>query len=53
MISPENMTDPDYADDLALLSNIPAEVESHLQHLKQAVRGIDLYMNANKIIHAL
>ena len=42
------MTDADYTDDLALLANALAQVESQLCSLKQAVGGIGLYMNANK-----
>ena len=38
----ETITDADYADDLALLENTPAQAES----LGQAARG--LYVNANK-----
>ena len=33
----------DYADDLALLSNTPAQAESLLHGLKQTARGIDFY----------
>ena len=36
--SAESITDADYADDLALLENIPAQAEG----------GIGLYINANK-----
>ena len=39
------MTDIDYADDLELLTYIPAQVESLLE---QAAGGIGLYVNANK-----
>ena len=39
------MTD---ADDLALLTNIPAQAESLLHNLVQATEGIGFYVNANK-----
>ena len=39
----------DYADDLALLANTPAQAESSLHILKQAAGGTDLHMEANKI----
>ena len=45
MISHRNyktMTDTDYADDLALLASIPAQVESVLCRLEQAVGAIGL-----------
>ena len=43
------MKDADYADDLALLTNILAQAE-FLQHSwEQAARGIDFYISANKI----
>ena len=45
------MTDADYADDLVLLTNTPAQSESLLHSLKQAAEGIDLY--ANKTEHML
>ena len=38
----------DYADDLAFLANMPAQVESLMHCLEQAARGIDLYVNADK-----
>ena len=39
----------DYVDDIALLANAPAQVESLLNSLKQTAGGIDLYVNADKI----
>ena len=43
------MTYADYVDDLALLTNTPAQVvESLLYSLEQTARRIGLYMNANK-----
>ena len=41
------MTDADYADDLVLLANTPAQSESQLHSVEQAV---GLYMNANKTV---
>ena len=42
------MTDADYADDLALLTNTPAQAESQFHTLEQAAGGINLHVNANK-----
>ena len=39
MISSRNY-DPDYADDLALFANIPAQTESILDSLEQATEAI-------------
>ena len=50
----ETITDSDYADDLALLIDTPAQAESLLHSLKQAavVAGdIGFYMNTNKTDH--
>ena len=41
-------TDTDYADNIALPANTPAEAESLLHSLEQAAEGISLNMNANK-----
>ena len=41
------MTDADYADDQALLTNIPAQRELLLHSLEQAAGNIRLYENAN------
>ena len=43
------MTDADYTDDLALLTNTQAQAKSHLHKLKQTVKGIGFYMNANNV----
>ena len=40
--------DTDYADDIALLANTPAQVESLLHSLERAAAGIGLYVNADK-----
>ena len=42
------MTNTDYRDDLAILSNTPAPSESLLHGLNQAARGIRLDVDANK-----
>ena len=44
----ETITDADYADDLWLIANTPAEAESLLHGQKQVVKGIGLYINSNK-----
>ena len=41
------MTNVSYADDLALLSNIPTQAESFLCDLKEATSDIGLYVNSN------
>ena len=47
----ETITNTDYADDQALLTNPPAQAESLLHSLEQAPEAIGLYMNANKTEH--
>ena len=42
------MIDVDYADDVALLKNIPAQAEFQLHSLEQVARRIGLDANANK-----
>ena len=42
----QNNTDADYADDIALLANSPAQAESLLDILEQAAVGIGLNINA-------
>ena len=42
------MTVEDYADDLVILENTPAQTESLLHSLKQTVRYISLFVNENK-----
>ena len=44
----ETITDADYADDLALLANTPAQAESLLHSLEQSARGIGLHVNSDK-----
>ena len=45
----ETIIDANYPDDLALLSNTPAEAESFLHSLKRTTGGIGPHVNANKI----
>ena len=40
--------DADYTDDLSLLANTPAQIESLLQSLKRLANDINLYMNSDK-----
>ena len=44
----ETITDSDYADDLVLLTNTPAQAESLLHCIEQAAWGIGLYMNSDE-----
>ncbi len=43
------ITDVDYADDIALLANTPAQAETLLQSMERAASSIDLYDNAHKM----
>ena len=43
-----SITDTDYADDIALLANTPAQSESLLHSLERAAAGIGLYVNVDK-----
>ena len=40
--------DADYADDIVLLANTPAQAETLVHSLEQAAAGIGLYVNADK-----
>ena len=40
--------DADYADDIALLANRPAQVETLLHNLERVVAGIGLHVNADE-----
>ena len=42
------ITDADYADDIALLANTPAQDETLQHSLERAAGGIGLYVNAHK-----
>ena len=44
----KTITDADYADDISLLTNAPAQAEILLHSLEQAATGIDLPVNAHK-----
>ena len=45
----QTITDMDYADDTALLANIPAQAETLLHRLKWAAAGIKLHVISNKM----
>ena len=44
----KTITDADYADDIALLANAPAQAETLLHCLERAAAGIGLHINAHK-----
>ncbi len=44
----QTITDMDYADDITLLANTPAQAETQLHSLEQAAAGIGLHINAHK-----
>ena len=44
----QTITNPDYADDLALLENTPAQAETLLHSLERAAAGLGLHVNAHK-----
>ena len=46
--SAQTITDADYADDIALLANTPAQVETLLHSLERAATSIGLHVNAHK-----
>ena len=46
--SAQIITDADYADDIALLANAPAQEESQLHSLERAAGGIGLHVNEDK-----
>ena len=45
----KTITDMDYADDIALLANAPAQAETLLHSLERAGAGISLHINAHKM----
>ena len=45
----KTITDADYADDIALLTNAPAQAETLLCSLERATAGISLHVNAHKM----
>ena len=44
----QTITDADYADDIALLANTPAQAETLLLGLERVATGIGLHVNADK-----
>ena len=44
----KTITDANYADDIAILTNTPAQAETLLHNLERAAAGIGLYVNAHK-----
>ena len=48
MIPNKNITDSDYADDIALLANTPAQTETLLHSMEWVADGIGLHFNADK-----
>ena len=44
----QTFTDTDYADDIELLANTPAQAETLLHSLEKAAGGIGLYIKADK-----
>ena len=44
----KTITDAEYADDIALLANTPAQAETLLHWLERAAAGISLHVNAQK-----
>ena len=44
----QTITDANYADDVALLANTPAQAVSLLRSLERALGGIELNVNAEK-----
>ena len=44
----KTITNEDYADDIALLANVPAQAETLLHNLERATAGIGLHVNAHK-----
>ena len=47
----QKLPDADYVNDLVLLANTPAQADSLLHSLGQAIGGIGLYVNANKTVY--
>ena len=44
----QKITDTDYADDIALLANTPAQAEAKLHSMKRAAGDIGLHVNIDK-----
>ena len=49
MYPAKTITVTDYANDIVLLANAPAQVKTLLHCLKQAAAGIGLHVNAHKM----
>ena len=47
----KTITDADYADDIAILSNTPNQPETLLHSLERAAAGIGLHVNAHKTVY--
>ena len=47
----KTITDADYADDIALLANTPAQAETLQHSLERAAAGIGLHVNAHKTVY--
>ena len=47
----KTITDSDYAYDIAILANAPAQAETQLHSLERASAGIALYVNAHKMVY--
>ena len=45
----KTITDADYADDIVILANTPAQAKTLLHSLKQTAAGIGLHVNAHKM----
>ena len=45
----KTITDPDYADDIAILANTPNQTETLLRSLERIATGIGLHVNAHKM----
>ena len=45
----QTIRDADYADDIALLANTPAQTETLLHSLERSVAGLGLHVNAHKM----
>ena len=45
----KKITDADYADDIAILANAPAQAETLLHTLERATAGIGFHVNAHKM----
>ena len=48
--SAQTITDVDYTNDIVLLTNTPAQVESLLHSLEWAAGSISLHLNPNKTV---